>query len=341
MYTHAQQTGDALQDPAVQRSQMAPMPQFAAPQQPGISQPLHMYAPEAARGGFGQAAPPQGFGQPMRQFAAPPPSGFNANLQSWLGGIGGGGGGGNAAGDGMLDGGMHYQQQRDQQRLAELQLQQQAIIARRQAELDLAAQQQAISARRREADQAALAALTATTSLSEDHQFLIEESTSPKKREASAAPRSPQPSAASKNGVFVVENILAHRGDGARKEVLVQWRGYGNKHNSWVPADAILNVTDSVGGGAEESSTADAIPNVTDGVGGGAEESSTASSSSAAAPPEKLYVVEQLVSRRRRGGRDEVLVKWSGFSDSHNSWEPRSSARALQLAGPDAQVHVR
>ena len=150
-----------------------------------------------------------------------------------------------------------------------------------------------------------------TTSLSEDHQFVIEEYDEEAKRHHDANSRnkrqqgSMQPAVpskaktkpskapkAGKNGVYIVETILAHKGEGANKEVLVQWRGYGNEHNSWEPADAVRIVTNSGDAEAEEAPPA---------------------SLSSAAPPEKMYVVEKLVSRRRRGGRDEVFVKWAGY----------------------------
>jgi chromobox protein 2 len=32
--------------------------------------------------------------------------------------------------------------------------------------------------------------------------------------------------------------------------------------------------------------------------------------------------VEDLLARRTRRGKEEYLVKWKGFSDRHNTWEP-------------------
>jgi hypothetical protein len=37
---------------------------------------------------------------------------------------------------------------------------------------------------------------------------------------------------------------------------------------------------------------------------------------------EGTYYVEKVLDSRRRGGRDEYYVKWEGFSDSENTWEP-------------------
>ena len=37
------------------------------------------------------------------------------------------------------------------------------------------------------------------------------------------------------------------------------------------------------------------------------------------------YEVEAIVGRRNNGGRVEYLIKWKGYSDEENTWEPESN----------------
>lgn len=41
----------------------------------------------------------------------------------------------------------------------------------------------------------------------------------------------------------------------------------------------------------------------------------------------ELYDVERIIERRIKGGKNEYLVKWEGYPDSHNSWEPRDGVK--------------
>lgn len=37
------------------------------------------------------------------------------------------------------------------------------------------------------------------------------------------------------------------------------------------------------------------------------------------------YQVEKIIKVRIRGGRKEYLLKWKGYSDEDNSWEPEEN----------------
>ena len=39
--------------------------------------------------------------------------------------------------------------------------------------------------------------------------------------------------------------------------------------------------------------------------------------------------MEKILERRFKSGKPEYLVKWSGFSDQYNSWEPEKIVKEL------------
>jgi hypothetical protein len=40
---------------------------------------------------------------------------------------------------------------------------------------------------------------------------------------------------------------------------------------------------------------------------------------------EKTYAVEKILKRRMKAGKAEYLVKWMGYGESENSWEPEEN----------------
>ena len=52
---------------------------------------------------------------------------------------------------------------------------------------------------------------------------------------------------------FIVDRVIKSRGRGANKQVLVNWRGYPSKFDTWIPASSLISLRD--GGGIISSDT--------------------------------------------------------------------------------------
>lgn len=62
-----------------------------------------------------------------------------------------------------------------------------------------------------------------------------------------------------------------------------------------------------------------------------ASSSGSGHASTASARQPKEYIVERILDRRQRNGVTEYLLKWHGYSNSHNSWEPEENILSQKM----------
>lgn len=93
----------------------------------------------------------------------------------------------------------------------------------------------------------------------------------------------------------------------------VRWRGYSEFESTWEPVTNLKNVQkllDKFDAQQEKQSQKQA-------------------------PPPQLssfYFVDDIVGRRERKGKPEYMVKWKGYDQSENTWEPVAHLqRAMDL----------
>ena len=105
---------------------------------------------------------------------------------------------------------------------------------------------------------------------------------------------------------YVIEKLV----DKQYFNYLVKWKGYGKKHNTWEPKSSLP--PELINSFEKEQEI----------------KKQSLRSELNEFDSERAYVIEKLLDVRFVGQkriRKQYLVKWRGFGDEHNSWEPKSS----------------
>jgi len=107
---------------------------------------------------------------------------------------------------------------------------------------------------------------------------------------------------------YTVEKIVDKRkGKNGTTEYLVKWKGYSEKQNTWEPVKNI-KCKDMIESFEKEHLDIERME------------------------LNKQYVVEKVLQKRTiEGGKIEYFVKWKGYSEEDNSWEPANTLSCKEL----------
>ena len=112
---------------------------------------------------------------------------------------------------------------------------------------------------------------------------------------------------------FVIEKIVDERGTGKKKEYLVKFKDYGDDDNTWTSKD---DVSSELIKEYENKKKKDSQPEQN-----GDE-----------------YEIEKIVEERTVGKNKEYLVKWKGWKDEDNTWEPKENLTAAIIKKYEAEA---
>jgi len=105
---------------------------------------------------------------------------------------------------------------------------------------------------------------------------------------------------------YEVEKLLDVKKRGKTTKYLVRWTGFNSDHDSWEPAENLPKNKIA----AFKKRQAD---------------SSDDEENSGDEDEDREYHVEKIIMRKGVGKRRLYRIRWAGFSDHHNSWEPEEN----------------
>jgi chromobox protein 1 len=129
---------------------------------------------------------------------------------------------------------------------------------------------------------------------------------------------------------YVIEKIVDNRQRKKRVEYLVKWEGYSCNENTWEPAENIepKSLITEYDKGKKSESKAPARKNLQETLTQANPEETLRSDSS---DDIEEYTVETIVDKKSKGRKIEYLVKWLGWDDKDNTWEPEKNLPCKDL----------
>uniref|UniRef100_A0A914H392 Chromo domain-containing protein n=1 Tax=Globodera rostochiensis TaxID=31243 RepID=A0A914H392_GLORO len=137
---------------------------------------------------------------------------------------------------------------------------------------------------------------------------------------------------------FSVEKVLKKRERGTRVHYLVKWAGYDKSHNSWEPRNGLKHLDIVKQFEQEQSALEQKTDNNLEGDKQekkneeGGEEEQDGEEEEEEEDDGAEYKVERILEKRvGDDGEPEYLIKWQGYNDKWNTWEPVDGLKHLEV----------